>query len=103
MIFVDGPSSSFEDRRRKESSTEFPNQQPKNLGERDKLYWNIPMNVDLKEEKPPDFGCFLSTHGLFSIKIKVSFKAEISLRSKRFRLVSEQRKTSGSRFWPREK
>ena len=45
------------------------------------------MNVDLKEEKPPDFGCFLSTHGLFSIKIKVSFNAEIFLM--RYRLIHD--------------
>ena len=47
------------------------------------------MNVDLKEEKPPDFGCFLSTHGLFSIKIKVSFNAEIFLMGVPYRLIHE--------------
>ena len=47
------------------------------------------MNVDLKEEKPPDFGCFLSTHGLFSIKIKVSFNAEIFLMGVPYRLIHD--------------
>ena len=45
------------------------------------------MNVDLKEEKPLDFGRFLSTHGLFSIKIKVSFNAEIFLMRVPYRLI----------------
>ena len=47
------------------------------------------MNVDLKEEKPPDFGWFLSTHGLFSIKIKVSFNAEIFLMGVPYRLIHD--------------
>ena len=47
------------------------------------------MNVDLKEEKPPDFGCLLSTHGLFSIKIKVSFNAEIFLMRVPYRLIHD--------------
>ena len=47
------------------------------------------MNVDLKEEKPPDFGCFLCTHGLFSIKIKVSFNAEIFLMGVPYRLIHD--------------
>ena len=47
------------------------------------------MNVDLKEEKPPDFGCFLSTHGLFSITIKVSFNAEIFLMGVPYRLIHD--------------
>ena len=47
------------------------------------------MNVDLKEEKPPDFGCFLPTHGLFSIKIKVSFNAEIFLMGVPYRLIHD--------------
>ena len=48
------------------------------------------MNVDLKEEKPPDFGCFSSTHGLFSIKIKVSrFNAEIFLMGVPYRLIHD--------------
>ena len=47
------------------------------------------MNVDLKEEKPPDFGCFLSKHGLFSIKIKVSFNVEIFLMGVPYRLIHD--------------
>ena len=47
------------------------------------------MNVDLKEEKPLDFGCFLSTHGLFSSKIKVSFNAEIFLMRVPYRLIHD--------------
>ena len=46
------------------------------------------MNVDLKEEKPPDFG-YLCTHGLFSIKIKVSFNAEIFLMRVPYRLIHD--------------
>ena len=47
------------------------------------------MNVDLKEEKPPDFECFLSTHGLFSIKIKVSFNAETFLMRVPYQLIHD--------------
>ena len=41
------------------------------------------MNVALKEEG----GCFLSTHGLFSIKIKVRFNAEIFSMRVPYRLI----------------
>ena len=75
----------FKDRRRKESSTEFPNQHPKNLkkkGEKDKLYWNInttEMSILRKKSHPTLNVFYLHMDGLFSIKIKVSFNAEIFL------------------------
>ena len=42
---------------------------------------------------------------LFYFVFERKFQVQASLRSKRFRLVSEQRKTEErySRFWPREK
>ena len=64
-----GPSTRFEDRRRKESSTEFPNQHPKDLkkkGDRDKLYWNInttKMSI-LRKKSHRTLNVFLSAHGL---------------------------------------
>ena len=63
---------------------EFLNQHPKNCERKVRdgivLEYKYQWNVDLKEENPPDFGCFLSAHdGLFSIKIKVSYNAEIFL------------------------
>ena len=85
--------TSFEDRRRKESSTEFPNQHPKNLkkkGGRDKLYWNINTNEMsiLRKKSHPTLNVFyLHMDGLFSIKIKVSFNAEIFLM--RYRLIHD--------------
>ena len=82
-----GPSSSFEDRRRKESSTEFPNQHPKNFL---KLYWNINTNEMsiLRKKSQPTLDVFcLHMDGLFSIKIKVSYNAEIFLM--RYRLIHD--------------
>ena len=85
--------TSFEDRQRKESSTEFPNQHPKNLkkkGSRDKLYWNTytnEMSILRKKSHWTLDVFYLHMDGLFSIKIKVGYNADIFLM--RYRLIND--------------